>query len=119
VRNGRVAAVRLALAGIVVLGGVLAAVRIADYTQRGGLINPCAASLGCYTAEPGRGLEVVQNAPVIPLSWYPHDAFYWVTPWWAYALAVVVGLVGIALAVLIFRAPSRGVHRGILVPRLR
>jgi hypothetical protein len=115
-RNGRVVAVRLALAGVVVLGGVLAAIRIADYTQRGGLNQPCA--LSCFTGDTGKNF-VPQNAPVIPLSWYPRGAFYWVTPWWAYALAVIVGLVGLALAVLVYRAPLRGAHRRILVPRLR
>src|SRR5204863_8532333 len=60
------------LAGIAVLGGILAAVEVASYEQRGALRPEHLAS-----APP---------APGPPASWY-----YWATPWWAYALAVVVG----------------------------
>lgn len=110
--SDRVLAAGRVIAEIVaVLGGVLAVVRIADYTQKGGLIpRPCCIQAAGHIGQilPSHRIQV--HHP-IPLSWYPPGAFYWVTPWWAYALAVAVGLLGVALAVLIHRAPLHGVAR--------
>jgi hypothetical protein len=94
VRSVMISAVCRALAGIAVLSGVLAAVEIAGYKERG--------SLKHATSLPGPDLHV-------PASW-----FFWLTPWWAYAVAVAVGLLGLALAVLIYRGPPRGVGRELL-----
>lgn len=64
------------------LGGVLAAVEITGYQQRGRLL-----------VATGGG----EKAPL------PHDWYSWATPWWAYLLAVAVGLMGLLLGVLIYR----------------
>lgn len=63
---------------------VRAAFIIADYTVRG--------SLRLVRA----GNKAGGAAP------WPDYFWNWVTPWWAYVLAVVVGLLGLGLAVLIY-----------------
>lgn len=93
-------AARIGLAGVALLSGVGLALHIADYKVRG-----CLVGTYCTTpqvpAEPftyaGLGKDAyVGSGPQLPFSWN------WVTPWWAYALAVVVGLIGLALAAWIY-----------------
>src|SRR4029077_12583225 len=73
VRSAIFAAARLVVAGVAVIGGVLAAVRIADYTERGGLKE----SPSFVSAGHAGQLILPQRIPVhhpIPLSWYPPGA---------------------------------------------
>ena len=111
-RSDIVLAAARALAAIfAVLAGVLAAVRIADYTEKGGLIpRPYGVQMAGHIGQihPSHGIQV--HHP-IPLSWSPPGAFYWVTPWWAYTLAAAVGLLGVGLALLFYRPEARGLGR--------
>ena len=76
---------RKALAGVALLGGIVAAVEVGSYEQQ--------ALMPQY-----RAMEAPPPGP--PRSWY-----YWATPWWAYTLAVVLGLLGLAVAFLVYPRP--------------
>jgi hypothetical protein len=83
VRSAVPRSARRALAAIVAFSAVRAAIIIAGYTVRGDLRVSASGTAGGNYAWPA--------------SWWN-----WVTPWWAYAVAVVVGLLGLGLAVLIY-----------------
>jgi hypothetical protein len=84
-----------ALAGVVVLGVVLVSFESAGYT-------------------PIRSHPVL--GPAFCCSVMPFDP-YIATPWWAYAVPVVCGLLGLALAVWLYRVAPRVVDRHILIRR--
>lgn len=88
---------RSVFAGIAMLGGVAAAVAIAQYTVRG---NP-----RFIAVSPAKAPLAVRQIRLDASAWY------WVTPWWAYALAVVVGLLGLGIALWIHPATRVGVGR--------
>jgi hypothetical protein len=88
-----------ALAGIVLVGGVLAAFATADYFKQ--LVPP-----PWY----GQSFLLTPPRPVIPPSGTLPVGWAYATPWWAYAVAGVVALLGLALAVVIY--PGRRVGRG-------
>jgi hypothetical protein len=101
-------AARGVLAGVVVLLAVGLAVHVANHKVAGCLVGTyCGAPstpgmdrfapLGHGDAGPEFGYE--KPPPYHPL---PASSWYWVTPWWAYALAVVVAFGGVVLAVLIY-----------------
>ena len=93
---------RAFLAGIAVVCGVGVAVKIAEYTVRG---NP-----RFIVVSPARASRVLHHIRLDVSAWY------WVTPWWAYALAVVVGLLGLAIAVWIYAGDNAHIGGGSLSP---
>jgi hypothetical protein len=97
-RSAAVHAARGGLAAAVVVFAVGVAVHIANHKVAGCLIGTnCAESPAYPDAQQPASL-----APFQPSYHLPASSWYWVTPWWAYALAVVVAMGGVALAVLIY-----------------
>jgi hypothetical protein len=89
VRRATLIAFRRALALLVVLGGVLVAIRLTEYREQ--VVN--------------HGFMTAVGAPV------PSEAYSWTTPWWVFPLAIVVGLLGFALSALINRGrPATPTH---------
>jgi hypothetical protein len=89
VRRATVIAFRRALALLVVLGGILGAIRLAESREQ--VVN--------------HGFMTAVGAPL------PSEAYSWTMPWWVFPLAILVGLLGLALSVLLYRGrPAQPTH---------
>jgi hypothetical protein len=93
VRRVVVTAACRALAGTVILGVILVSAEAAGYRQ-----------MATYVSIDG--------------GWWGRPPTYVVaTPWWGYAVPVVGGLLGLALAIRIYRVAPRAIDRHLLIRR--